>query len=228
MAFPAVESTSFNNTGASTSHTVTMPADIVEDDLIVIVWCNDGSATASLTGFTKEVELPNGSAMSGAILWKVSDGTEGASVTVTTSAAEPGAYVAYRVSGHNGDLEASINNDDGAGDNTTTTWAVTSVTPSWGADDTLWIIGLESQGHSSPQNDDVSSGYTDMIETTRTSNGALAMVNSGRLESNTTTESPADCITGATTRATTTLVAIQPGNLPAATDTGNALSMSNF
>jgi hypothetical protein len=227
MAFPVIQSTSNGATADSTSHTVTMPSGLTAGDLIVVVWCNDGSVTVSSTGFSKPVELNNSAAVSGAILWKVASGSEGASVTFTTSASEPGAYVAYRISGHNGEVEATINGDDGAGDDLTTTWALDPLTPSWGAADTLWLSSLHSQGHTSSASDTVSSGYTNQIQTTRSTSAAFAMVDSGRKENNTATESPAACTTPVDTRAVATLVGIRPSVVTTNIKTINGLAYAS-
>jgi hypothetical protein len=70
----------------NTSHTVDLPPGLTEGNGLVILGAADGSPTFTLPGgWTELADAANGSNSSCVIGYRIIDGTEGASITVTTS-----------------------------------------------------------------------------------------------------------------------------------------------
>lgn len=142
MAFPTVQT---RTTGASsataTSHTVTLPATINSGDLLLIAFtCGGGTGTTvtwdnSTAGtWTEIANNTQSTIVRGILLSKVADGTEdSAALSITLSVAAQVAWTIWRITGCQGGVEAIANS--GA----TTTVTFSALTPSWGADDNLWL-----------------------------------------------------------------------------------------
>ncbi|MFZ2886447.1 MAG: LamG domain-containing protein, partial [Minisyncoccia bacterium] len=117
--------------------------------------------TSAPAGWTELVNTTGGtSGGTGAIYYKIADGGEGATVNVTSSSGSLSSHNTYRISGVTGTPEAtsaggSSNNPDPP-----------SLTPSWGAGDTLWIAmaGAGVQNATTPNVTAYPSSYADGIE----------------------------------------------------------------
>ena len=141
MAFPTVLSITETLFGSdATQHLVDMPATVVADDLLLIFFVNDGPATQTTPGGWTELfdAEYSDSAVRFACYAKVAVGDEdGTTVDVVTSAAQEAAAQVYRINAWFGALA-------GVEDETPTTGYNTApdcpeLTPTWGAEDTLWI-----------------------------------------------------------------------------------------
>ena len=135
MTFPQVAAVNGgNNTGSGTSHTVNLPAGIEAGDLLLVFFASDGTPTITFPGgWTELFQTSNDSVGFGA-WYRIADGEEGATITVTTSASEMTAHTSYRITGYSGTPEVgtrvpgfSCYPDP------------SSLTPSWEAKDTLWF-----------------------------------------------------------------------------------------
>lgn len=139
MTFPVVQTTNtgVNESANATSHTVNLPASIAAGDLLLIIaefLSNPG--TVSVTGWTFIQTDANGTAIFVSYLWKLATGSEGATATLTTSNSVHGNYISYRISGWDGvTAPATGTATTGSSSNPDPP----SLTPSWGAQDTLWI-----------------------------------------------------------------------------------------
>ena len=159
MAFPQVEaSQTSTTTTAGTNHTITMPASIVAGETLLIFASSDGNIDWGFPeGWTAlKYTLGNGSTLG--IAWRKADGTEGASITATTSASEKTASICWRISSASDPTvsppevstgETGFNKNPDAD----------AITPSGGSKDYLWIAVVT-------QNEDVTTsayptGYTD-------------------------------------------------------------------
>lgn len=161
MAFPTVQT---RTTGASsataTSHTVTLPATVNSGDLLLIAFtCGGGTGTTvtwdnSTAGTWTEIANNTQSTnVRGILLSKVADGTEdSAALSITLSVAAQVAWTIWRITGCQGGVEAIANSGG------TTTVTFSALTPSWGADDNLWL----AVGHinSTPTVSPYSTNYT--------------------------------------------------------------------
>jgi hypothetical protein len=148
--FPSVRSTKQGTTVTSTSVIVDIPGGAAGDLLLVFV-----SARAALftwpAGWTEFEEVDNGPGVQTlGIGLRVADGTEGPTITVTSSsAAFNTTWIVYRISEWHGATlpEKGVAATTAAG----TTINPPSLAPSWGSDKTLWIAaaaGLDAGGGS--------------------------------------------------------------------------------
>lgn len=212
MAAPQVQATNTSN-GSGTVHTVNLPTGIVSGELILIFVHSDGGPTFTPpTGFTLVNNLTNGGAVAGAIFKKIADGSEGATVTFNTSASETTAHIAYRISGASENLLISaMNDDDGAGDQTTITWEVPGVSSDWGAEDSLFIAGICVDNPSRYTSTTGLTGYGNEITSTSPgSTTAAGKIGTVRKEITGDTESASTWNTTTTARAVTFMVGIAP------------------
>jgi hypothetical protein len=107
---PVVEATATSSTEtAGTTHTVALPTGILSGDLLVAGFAVDGNQRqVTVTwpaGWAELFDLMNDDNFAveaecgGSIAYRVADGTEGSSITVTTSESETSAHTVYRISG---------------------------------------------------------------------------------------------------------------------------------
>lgn len=97
-AFPVVEGTNTSSDAAGATHTVSLPANIVEDDILIIGFTLDDNAAVTWpTGWTEAVSVINGGRQL-AVGYIEADGTEGATVDLTAGAAAS-THTSYRISG---------------------------------------------------------------------------------------------------------------------------------
>ena len=140
MAFPQKADTNSSvNDGGGTSHTVSLPANIDADDLLIIFFATDGDNTVTdWDGFTGFFNLSNATASSLSIGWKKATGSEGATVTLTTSSSEKSAHVSWRITGaEDPDTQAP---EASTGVTTNSQFPDPDLlTPTGGAKDYLWI-----------------------------------------------------------------------------------------
>jgi hypothetical protein len=99
VAFPVVEGVSESSTNtAGTSHAVTLPANIAESDLVLIIM-DIGSTAATLNALTGWTELLDENVANGLkIIWYTGSGVP-SNPTFTSSASTRSACIAYRISG---------------------------------------------------------------------------------------------------------------------------------
>lgn len=136
MAFPVVVSvTPSVQTANSTQHLVTMPATVDAGDLLVAILSFDGTPTVTTPTDWNLVELANSSQPTVGVYYKVAVGDEdGTNVDFVSDVAEKSAHHVYHITGYDA---APV-----VGTSTTGTSELPdppSLSPSWGAADTLWI-----------------------------------------------------------------------------------------
>lgn len=141
MAFPTVADRTTNGDGsAGTSHSISVSASSGHLLLVNCV-CRDSTGTFSWAGGwtqiyqrkTRDQTSTNDAIYSSA--YRVSDGTE-TTVVVTTSATVKCAWSTYRISGQHASSAPEAQSALGAA---STAPDSDSLTPSWGAEDTLWF-----------------------------------------------------------------------------------------
>ena len=144
MAFPVVAATSKgHNNGGASPHALGLPASIAAGDLLVL------ALTTVTTGAPYTVTTPSGwtlfsgfplshgdSARVTNIYWKIASGSEGATVSVTMSTANPyTVHHAYRITGGDGNAPTIAS----AGPTTSTNPDPPSLTPGGGSKEFLWL-----------------------------------------------------------------------------------------
>lgn len=160
--FPAFLSWTKSATNTpGTSHSVALPGTTVANELLLaITMWNANTTITGMTGWTKL----SGSGLSPgqSEIWaKIATGSDGASVSATSSTSEAGAFMVGRIRGNYNSLVS------GTGYKLSVTTAVTtsapdppSVTPDWGSDDNLWIAVATFRGDNATLTG-YPAGYTD-------------------------------------------------------------------
>lgn len=145
MAFPAVQTTAESaTTTAGTSHTVTLPSGITSGDLLIVIFSHAVSCTLNaLTGWTELVDTAAANAEK--VLYRKADGTEGASISLTSSASTKMSAIAYRISGAE-DPATQAPQLSTVATGTSTAPNATTCTPTGGAKDYLWLTFFTQAG----------------------------------------------------------------------------------
>lgn len=139
FAVPAAINTSETTTN-TTTHTVALPASISAGQLLIIAISFSANVNATLPGTWTAELVDNGDSGTSTglwIAWKFASGSEGASVNVTSSGSCQSAHASARFTG----MHASAAPEAGTVTVTvnSTTHNPTSLTPSWGSADTLFM-----------------------------------------------------------------------------------------
>lgn len=201
---PAIATSTSGAEGADTSsHTVNYPASCCSAGDLVVVEINCSNSTKTITTPGTFTELfnrttrgaatgpgcgANGNAADSChvIAYQIANGSEGASVTFTTSATNRCVYVSRRITGAHASAapEATINPLVAS---TNGNPNPPSITPSWGAADNLYIAGFASIGSA----DAVSAYPTNYTDSQFNKNAnAASMGSASRQVTNSTTEDP--------------------------------------
>lgn len=198
--FPTVQGTTVTTaTTASTSHAASLPASIVSGELLELeVTVNTGTITAPAGWSTLYNASP------AAFFYLTATGSEGATVTVTTGTSTKFVSIARRISQWSGTPEVST-----VATATSVNPDSSSVTPSWGSDNQLYI----SVAHGFGRFTGISAyptGYTDQ-NTIDASSGSSAGLASAVHPSNGTSEDPSAFTANASIQWFAYTVAIKPG-----------------
>lgn len=143
MAFPVVSASAAGSTTSdSTSHSVALPATVAANDLLIAFFSNDGTATVTWDNSTAGTWTLGHTTLRTTLArltcyWKRADGTEGGkTLSVTTSAAEQAVFRVVAVAGAHTSTDPAFGT---AANATSANPDPPAVTPSWGAEDTLWF-----------------------------------------------------------------------------------------
>jgi hypothetical protein len=145
MASPSIAATNTSATAAAgTSLTVNLPASIASGDLLLVFIGQQVGTNAvfSATGWTQLYSALNLTITDG-MLYRVADGSEGATVTVTSTQSGKAAHASYRITGSDTSKApvASAQSGDATAHPDTLT-----VTPAGGSADYLFISCFASDG----------------------------------------------------------------------------------
>lgn len=210
MAFPQVvnESSSSNGTD-QTNQVVTLPGSLVVGNKLVAALSIDGATTATWPAGWDEILDANRTGVTVTVGVRTIDGSEGATVTVVTSASERSCHHCWQISGHDNAIlpEAGSANGNSASPNPP------SLTPTGGAKDYLWLAVACLQPGTN-----VATGFPASYTNTGQEAGPATAADSpiawGRRELNAASEDPlAFSMTSSNWIAAT--VAIHPASAPA-------------
>lgn len=143
MAFPIVASTNTSNQTAGTTHTVNLPASISAGNLLIVFFVNEDDTTVTTpAGWSLlKAMLETGAATNKmSIFYKVASGSEGATLSVTTSSSRVSSHISYRITGYANTPQVST-----GATSTTGNPDPDSLTPSGGAKDYLWIAACSTR-----------------------------------------------------------------------------------
>ena len=212
MTFPQVAATAVSSDASGTTHTVNLPASITSGDLLLAFFAFDDAGADVIAGFPVDwTAIPN---VSGAVgpsrtaglegYYRVADGSEGSTISVTTDSTEATRSVTYRITGYSGTPEGAGFSPPTSGNNSPNP---PSLAPSWGASDTLWIAVCANDG--SPTVTGIPTNYTDGLHSQSTNSGHCS-VGTARREALTGTEDPGTFTISASEQWRAATVAIQP------------------
>lgn len=198
MAFPTVAATNTSTQASSTSHTVNLPASIAAGDLLLIFFGYNNSADDVTTpsGWTQFFNVTNGGRFYA--YYRVADGGEGSTVTITSGTSGISQHNSYRITGYQGTPESAT--ALGA----STTPDPPNLTPSWGADDTLWIAATHPVNSAADLT--APTNYGGLIQTAPTS----FQVGSANRQLNAASENPGTFANASNSVWEAATVAIQP------------------
>lgn len=177
MAFPVVGATNESaTTSAGTSHTINLPSGIVAGNLLLVM-LGKGTTSATINALAGWTELLDEAQASGCyIAYRWADGTEGASITLTSSASTKSASVSYLISGavnpatQAPQVSAVATGSSQAPD-------PNSLTPTGGAKDYLWLTFFILGGAGEEADDDTwcnnaATNYSGLLQKTSGTAGA--------------------------------------------------------
>lgn len=132
-AYPTVAGVNGGITASGTSHIVNLPSNIKSGNLLLVLFSSISTTTTFPEGWTQLFSKQYAAATVLCAWYRIADGTEGATITVTTgtSVASHNSYLITDYLGvpesEAGATGSSVNPDP------------PSLTPSWGARNTLWL-----------------------------------------------------------------------------------------
>lgn len=144
MAFPsdAARTSGNDRSSTGTSHVVNLPAGIAAGDTLVVFFSHFAAATVSWpAGWTELFDIDNvaGNQAGLAAAWRKADGTEGSTITVTTSAGSKTAHTSYLVTGAADPTVSPPQSATATGSDASAN--PPNLAPSGGAKDYLWLVG---------------------------------------------------------------------------------------
>ena len=209
MAYPVIAGVAPDNTGAGTSHVFSIPGSISAGNLLVVIFgCQQVVGIGWPAGWT-EVHERQGSAISVAVAYRIADGGEGATITVTTTGSCRGTQISYRVTGAHASAAPEVVSST---QSSTSSPDPPAVTPTWGSAETLWIAAVNRAGNTAP------TGYPASYSLNQTHQAGSAADNgvaaAGR-QNTIATENPGTFAFAAADGSVPLTIAIRPAAAPA-------------
>lgn len=210
MAFPSIRSeVNSSETGNVTSHTVSLPTspDIASGDTVLAGFaCQASEDVGWPAGWTELNEVKNVN-VTGAAAWHEGDGTEGSSITVTTGTSETSAHHVYSIQGaEDPDTQAPEYN---SGSNNSSNFDATTLTPTGGAKDYLWLmIVMRHRGDTVSGQD---SDYTTLSSNTTGTGSSDCSIYEGWHQTNAASENPTQFSFSSGRRQVWFNIAVHPG-----------------
>lgn len=214
MAFPQVaDVTESEDTGGGASVSVAMPATVNAGDLLVMIVAANTGNTSTLgtpSGWTKILQTNSGDQRSITTYYKVASGSEGGTSVTISLAGDPSntAHQVYRITSHNSSAPPVLGTTGAS-----TTPTSPSVTPSWGAKDTLWISA--AAGSNTTDDGTAPTNYGNFVGTLNT--GGAPYLGSARRELNAASEDPGNFGAYSNSAWAAHTIAIEPSAASAAT-----------
>lgn len=145
MTFPVVAQTSSHRLDTTqTSHTYTLPTGISAGDLVVLTFSTIDATAAWPAGWNELFNTLSTAVTRHTAAYRFCDGSEGASITVTTNNARQSTGNGYRVTGADVSTPPEVGTPATGND---TLPNPPNLGPSWGAEDTLWLVTMGCQAN---------------------------------------------------------------------------------
>ena len=208
MTTPLVVSTSAQAYPASggKTYSINIPAGSTGDMLLIGVSANTSSTSpiSMPVGWTERVNEVTGTAITGAVFYRITDGTEGSTVDVTLNAVNQSVSFMYRISGFSDVPEATF-----LANTSNTSSPITTITPSYGTSDYLFIA-FDFIDTYTANVTAFPTGYTDTGSVESGTGSACEIAYAQKATTGTTGDSPSEFTLSAARNTLTSLVAI-PG-----------------
>jgi hypothetical protein len=210
MAFPVIASITATSFGTdATAHLVAMPATVDANDLLIIIFGNDGAASVTTpANWNLIASNPNGTACRLSTYYKIAVGNEdGTTVDVVTAATEKAAAQVYRItaaSWHGTTPPETAAAVTGA----TANPDPPATTPSWGSADTMWLAV-----YGADDDDDASAyptNYTNGTYTQSDNSTTAASIGTARRELAAASDNPGTFTIAASEEWVSQTIAIRP------------------
>ncbi len=198
---PTVVSTNTSTSSSTNSHSISLPATYAAGDVLIIIFFTGGTGTHTTpAGWSLEASHAGGSFFgTTSVFSKTATGSEGASVTISTSGSSSGVHQSYAVTEVSGAVEVTVDNDPNS-----TPPNPPSLTPSWGSDSDLWLAVCVSDSlniTAAPSN------YSDLLQNT----GGGIRIGSARRSLEAASEDPGTFSAGALSLWSAFTIAIRTG-----------------
>lgn len=182
-SYPTVVNTNTGTYAAGSPWAVNLPASIVAGNLLLLVLTSvENVPSATPSGWTQLSGLGGSGEVVLYTYYKTASGSEGSTVNVTNAGIRVASSVCFQISGWGGTPEVTT-----IAHGTSTTPDPASITPSWGALPTLFILGLGIYGTQSVSANPTN--YGNAVEAYQSS-GLSNRTVTVRREATTTTEDP--------------------------------------
>ncbi len=124
----------------TTTHIINLPTGISAGNLLLVLFSVDNNPAVTWpAGWTTLYNTSNGDRYQ--LRYRIANGAEGSSITLTTSSSERSAHTSFRITGHDSAKAPEIAFTSGSGRNPDPP----ELFPSWGGDDTLWFAVAHGQ-----------------------------------------------------------------------------------
>ncbi len=135
-SFATVATTNSGTDASRTSHTVNLPSGILSGHLLIVIFTEIGNSTITFpAGWTSLfTQTGQGSTPTLTARYRVADGTEGSTITVSTGSSVATSHISYRITGYSGTPEvgsATVGGDSSPDP--------ASLSASWGYWNNLWL-----------------------------------------------------------------------------------------
>lgn len=212
MTFPVVAAANTSTQGsATTTHGILLPEDVESGDLLVAaIAVSEADVTFSWpAGWTELADTSadeSGHDVGFSAAYRVADGSEGSTVTVTSSDSLRSAHQTWRIAGAMGPPEIAV----ATGGTNTGLASPPALSPSWGAADTLWLAMLAMSAPRSHSG--YPSNYTNGVNTETGTTSSHVALRTAQRELNAASEDPGNFSFAASisTAWVTATVAIRP------------------
>lgn len=216
---PTVAATNHGNSGAAgTSHTINLPASIAVGDLLVVAFAALGNPTitwpAGWTAIREDTSGGNTPRLS--IRFRVADGTEGSTISITTGTSVGSAHLSWRITGH----RANVNAVPQSGTNALQTALPDSPSVNTGASDNYLWLAIYAWEDGTTTHSAYPTNYSTAQITDRWNNVAGCGIASGARQLTAQTEDPGTASISAIKSWVADTIAIRPGPEPAVSAKG--------
>lgn len=137
MSFAQIPTTNSNATASVTAHALALPAGYLPGELLLAFFSSSLASTQTWqTGWQPLYDTVTGGTLAGTAAYRFADGSEGSSVTVTSSVASDGAAITWRVTGAHPTTPPEVG---ALATGNSTTPSPLGVTASWNQEDNVFV-----------------------------------------------------------------------------------------